>query len=290
MKKTSLTKIVLMWALFLMPTLLVHAQDEEVVATAKPTVFVDKISAGSSSDKLTVLNAVATALTQSGRVIVITSDSERASNFIDQHNSQDDVTAGSDMVAERLAVSMKLGVQYYLAFTVDDIAYSYNSGSASCKITLTGKVIDPKTSSVKGTKQMSFDGSNSDNSQSKAFASAVESITSAKTVLTANPLFQFIEENFPIVCQIVDIDKANKGKAVMVYVNAGTDNGIAKDTKFEVFKQKTVGTRTNEVQAHDLTLCKVSKGGEEIFAEFNGGGTLYVKTRKKVGLLDKIGI
>ena len=150
MKKTSLTKIVLMWALFLMPTLLVHAQDEEVVATAKPTVFVDKISAGSSSDKLTVLNAVATALTQSGRVIVITSDSERASNFIDQHNSQDDVTAGSDMVAERLAVSMKLGVQYYLAFTVDDIAYSYNSGSASCKITLTGKVIDPKTSSVKG--------------------------------------------------------------------------------------------------------------------------------------------
>lgn len=300
MKKTSLTKIVLMWALFLMPTLLVHAQDEEVVATAKPTVFVDKISAGSSSDKLTVLNAVATALTQSGRVIVITSDSERASIFIDQHNSQDDVTAGSDMVAERLAVSMKLGVQYYLAFTVDDIAYSYNSGSASCKITLTGKVIDPKTSSVKGTKQMSFDGSNSDNSQSKAFASAVESITSAKTVLTANPLFQFIEENFPIVCQIVDIDKANKGKAVMVYVNAGTDNGIAKDTKFEVFKQKTVGTRTiqvkigelsvDEVQAHDLTLCKVSKGGEEIFAEFNGGGTLYVKTRKKVGLLDKIGI
>ena len=114
MKKTSLTKIVLMWALFLMPTLLVHAQDEEVVATAKPTVFVDKISAGSSSDKLTVLNAVATALTQSGRVIVITSDSERASSFIDQHNSQDDVTAGSDMVAERLAVSMKLGVQYYL--------------------------------------------------------------------------------------------------------------------------------------------------------------------------------
>lgn len=77
MKKTSLTKIVLMWALFLMPTLLVHAQDEEVVATVKPTVFVDKISAGSSSDKLTVLNAVATALTQSGRVIVITSDSER---------------------------------------------------------------------------------------------------------------------------------------------------------------------------------------------------------------------
>lgn len=86
----------------------------------------------------------------------------------------------------------------------------------------------------------------------------------------------------------------------MVYVNAGTDNGIAKDTKFEVFKQKTVGTRTiqvkigelsvDEVQAHDLTLCKVSKGGEEIFAEFNGGGTLYVKTRKKVGLLDKIGI
>ena len=56
MKKTNLTKIVLMWALFLMPTLLVHAQDEEVVATAKPTVFVDKISAGSSSDKLTVLN------------------------------------------------------------------------------------------------------------------------------------------------------------------------------------------------------------------------------------------
>ena len=43
MKKTSLTKIVLMCALFLMPTLLVHAQDEEVVATAKPTVFVDKI-------------------------------------------------------------------------------------------------------------------------------------------------------------------------------------------------------------------------------------------------------
>lgn len=144
MKKTSLTKIVLMWALFLMPTLLVHAQDEEVVATAKPTVFVDKISAGSSSDKLTVLNAVATALTQSGRVIVITSDSERASNFIDQHNSQDDVTAGSDMVAERLAVSMKLGVQYYLAFTVDDIAYSYNSGSPVARLPSRARSLIPR--------------------------------------------------------------------------------------------------------------------------------------------------
>lgn len=144
MKKTSFTKIVLMWALFLMPTLLVHAQDEEVVATAKPTVFVDKISAGSSSDKLTVLNAVATALTQSGRVIVITSDSERASSFIDQHNSQDDVTAGSDMVAERLAVSMKLGVQYYLAFTVDDIAYSYNSGSPVARLPSRARSLIPR--------------------------------------------------------------------------------------------------------------------------------------------------
>lgn len=302
MKTTFLRKMAMCVAMTVIPTLSVNAQEEEVAASNKPTVFVE--ASGTSSEAKAVRNAVLTALSNCGRLIILDAESEAIASKEDIRRTGENVTSGSDMVAERMGAVVRLGAQYYLNVTVDDVSHTSTKGSSSttanCKITVTVKAIDPSESKVLSTQQMNFTGSNSKNLRDEAFNSALESITSKGSVLGQNPLLQFIDSQFPVVCQILEINEAKKDKAVTVYVNAGSDNGVTKGTKFEVFKDKKVGSRVasvpvgeltaEDVQAGDLTLCKVSKGAEVIFTEFNNGTTLKVKSRAKKDVWGKIGL
>ena len=302
MKTTFLRKAAMIVAMTVIPTLSVNAQEEEVAASNKPTVFVE--ASGTSSEAKAVRNAVLTALSNCGRLIILDAESEAIASKEDIRRTSENVTAGSDMVAERMGAVVRLGAQYYLNVTVDDVSHTSTKGSSSttanCKITVTVKAIDPSESKVLNTQQMNFTGSNSKNLRDEAFNSALESITSKGSVLGQNPLLQFIDSQFPVVCQVLELNEAKKDKAVTVYVNAGSDNGVTKGTKFEVFKDKKVGSRVasvpvgeltaEDVQAGDLTLCKVSKGADVIFTEFNNGTTLKVTSRAKKDVWGKIGL
>ena len=302
MKMSFLRKAAMIVAMLVIPTVSMFAQEEEIAASLKPTVFVE--SSGTASEAKSVRNAVMTALSNCNRLILIDAESEAIASKEDIRRTGENVTAGSDMVAERMGAVVRLGAQYYLRVVVDDVSHTSTKGSstttANCKITVTIKNIDPSESKVLSTQQMSFTGSNSKNLRDEAFNSALESITSKGSVLGQNPLMQFVDTQFPVVCQILEINEAKKDKAVSVYVNAGSDNGVTKGNKFEVFMEKKVGTRTasveigeltaDDVQAVDLTLCKVSKGGDVIFKEFNNGATLKVKTRAKKDVWGRMGL
>lgn len=297
MKISFLKRLSLMFVWCLLPTICANAQEEEIAASGKSTVFVE--SSGGTDEAKAVRNAVMTVLTKFTRLIVLDADSEAIANIEDIRRTSENVTAGSDMVPERLGAVVRLGAQYYIRSMVDDISHTSvkgdKSSTAKCKITLTMKVIDPAESKVLATQQMSFSGTNSNNLKEEAFNSALNSITSKGNVLLGqNPLMQLVENQFPIIGQVLEINESKKGKAVSVYVNAGSGSGVEKGTKFEVFMEKKVGSRTamveigelsaEDVQAEDLTLCKVSKAGDAIFREFNNGTVLKVKSRAKKGL------
>lgn len=92
-------------------------------------------------------------------------------------------------------------------------------------------------------------------------------------------LKDFIEETFKLKGSIVEISEAKKDEAKKLYINIGSDNGILKGQKLDVYIEKEVaGRKVNKligeikveaVEAGDLSLCKVTKGGKEINAAIN---------------------
>lgn len=293
-------KSALMLTMLLFPQFM-NAQEEEVPASSKTTIFFE--SSGTTAAEKAVRNAVMTTLTNFKRLVVLDAESEAIANVEDIRRTAENMTAGSEMVPERMSAVVRLGAQCYLLMGIDNINCTTerndNSSLAKCKIVITMKAIDPSESKVLAMQQMNFSGSDSNNSEEEAFNNALKSIAEKGSVLSSNPLsalnqnplMQFIESEFPIIGQILEINEAKKDKAITVYINAGSDNGVIKNTKFEVFKEKKVGTRTasvkigeltaNDIQGGDLTLCKVSKDGDAIFTEFNNGTTLKVKSRPK---------
>lgn len=293
-------KSALMLTMLLFPQFM-NAQEEEIAASNKTTIFFE--SSGTTAAEKAVRNAVMTTLTNFKRLVVLDAESEAIANVEDIRRTAENMTAGSEMVPERMSAVVRLGAQCYLLMGIDNINCTTerndNSSLAKCKIVITMKAIDPSESKVLAMQQMNFSGSDSNNSEEEAFNNALKSIAEKGSVLSSNPLsalnqnplMQFIESEFPIIGQILEINEAKKDKAITVYINAGSDNGVIKNTKFEVFKEKKVGTRTasvkigeltaNDIQGGDLTLCKVSKDGDAIFTEFNNGTTLKVKSRPK---------
>lgn len=309
-------KSALMLTMLLFPQF-INAQEEEVPASSKTTIFFE--SSGTTAAEKAVRNAVMTTLTNFKRLVVLDAESEAIANVEDIRRTAENMTAGSEMVPERMSAVVRLGAQCYLLMGIDNINCTTerndNSSLAKCKIVITMKAIDPSESKVLAMQQMNFSGSDSNNSEEEAFNNALKSITDKSNLLGSNPLntlgknslstlgqnslnalnqnplMQFIESEFPIIGQILEINEARRDKAITVYINAGSDNGVIKNTKFEVFKEKKVGTRTasvkigeltaNDIQGGDLTLCKVSKDGDAIFKEFNNGTTLKVKSRPK---------
>lgn len=296
-------QIVLFMACLFVANASLKAQNEEIVSKAKTTVFVEKMQNDGDDQHKAVRNAVSNGLTKSGRIVVIDAESEKYARLEDMRRNSDNVTSGQELIADRLGAVVRLGAQYYILVSVDNInTHSEKSGNnwiAKCNIMLTLKLIDPSESKVISTEQMKFLGTDSKDNHDEAFNSALRDITSTGLGgIFSNPLTQFIDRNFPIIGQILEIDQSKKDNAVTVYINAGSANGVSKGTKFEVFKSKTVAGRiaetkiaeveAQEVQGEDLTLCKVIKAGDQIFSEFNGGATLKVKSRPKKSFLGSL--
>ena len=86
----------------------------------------------------------------------------------------------------------------------------------------------------------------------------------------------FVEANFSLAGQIVQVSKANKQntKAEEVYINLGSDHVITKDNRLKAYavidvagelSRKEIGElEVKEVASKSRSMCKVKKGGEEI--------------------------
>ena len=103
----------------------------------------------------------------------------------------------------------------------------------------------------------------------------------------------FVEESFPLVGSVEDIDALSKnGKEVeTLYVGLGSEDGLVKGLKLDVKLEQKIGKRTAqktigeievvEVSGDDIALCKVKKGGVEIKNALDQQQTVLVTSKSK---------
>lgn len=110
---------------------------------------------------------------------------------------------------------------------------------------------------------------------------------------------RFVDDVFKIVGKIEEMSEVKKDEAKAVYINLGEDRGIQKGQKFEVYTERQVVGRTTKkligelqveaVEAGDLSLCKVKKGGKEIFAAINDRSVVTVVSKKDNNVMKDVG-
>lgn len=131
----------------------------------------------------------------------------------------------------------------------------------------------------------------SENFENSATADTEGAAAAAALEIPQKPLERFINNVYKVEGKIEDIDEKDAKKAKTVYVSLGSNDGVAKGKKLEVFKEVTIAGKKsnkligevtiNEVMGESISLCKVNKGGEDILNEFNNGTKLPVRTKEE---------
>lgn len=130
----------------------------------------------------------------------------------------------------------------------------------------------------------------SDKDQKEAISSACQ--------YSAPSMKKFIEAAFEVKGKIVQIDEVDDREAKYVYINLGSENGIKKGQKFDVFMMVNVGGDLVPRDIADLTakevlgkktLCSVNKGGDRVLNVMNSNTELLIKTRAKRTLFGQVG-
>ena len=209
-------------------------------------------------------DAVIAGIQQTNRLTVV--DVEMEPTLKLEEGRRQDERAMGDPVA-RNQVMQRLGANYALTGNItrmEGVRMQMSDGSYyyDGQIAFDLKVVNVIDGSVKVSKPFSYAGLN------------------AKTGQTPNEAYikmsmqRFVNQNFKLENRIISIEKVNKKKAETVYIDCGSDLGITKGQLFDVFIEKNtagksgrqnIGTlKAIDVQGEELTLCRVTKGGEAI--------------------------
>lgn len=289
-------KVLLLLSVVLFGTTMAFAQDEdEVTPKGKPTVFMESFTATSSTRYGTsIRNAIIAAIAKVNRIEMMDAESEAVAANEDLRRTSGNISAGDGDATERLGAVVRLGAQLYLKGNIDALSSATQTNSSGKKqsdatLLVTLKLINPNDGSLISTKQMKFTDTEYEDNQEKAIQGVITSIGNTLTVE------QTVDEFFPIEGQLIDINEAKKDDAKSVYINAGSLHGVSNKLKFEVFTTKTIAGRTarkkigelrvKEIQGDDITLCTVKSGGKDIFAAFQAGEKIIVKSRPDQSLI-----
>lgn len=207
-------------------------------------------------------------------------------------------SAMSDITA-RTAEMRTLGAQYIVTGEVTSMAtvqQRLSSGSVYYKgsVHWTIKVIDAATGTLKATKTFAHEGltGGTGDTQNDAVASTCRY---AKISME-----DFVDDTFPIEGLLLKVESVNKkgDKAETVYIDLGSGRGIAPKQKFTVYlevdiagelSRKEIGSLSaQEVLSANRTLCKVTKGADEVLKAAKSGQKLVVISRKERTFLDKL--
>ena len=94
---------------------------------------------------------------------------------------------------------------------------------------------------------------------------------------------------FPLSASIIERGEIKKKKQKTVYIDLGSKFEAYKGQQFDIFSLKTIAgkearieigrLKIDEVLGEDISLCKVTRGEEEVKEALDGGATLIVITR-----------
>lgn len=238
----------------------------------KKVLLIDYFTSGNVNQAYAKMlrDAVIAGIQNTNRLSVV--DVEMEPTLQLEEGRRQDERAMGDPVARNQVMQM-LGATYALTGNItrmEGVRMQLNDGSYyyDGQIAFDLKVVNVADGSVKVSKSFSYAGLNAKTGQTPN-----EAVINTTDYIKMS-MQRFVNQNFKIENRILSIEKVNKKGAETVYVDCGTDLGIAKGQLFDVFIEKEIAGRKSrqnigtlkaiEVQGEDLTLCRVTKGGDAI--------------------------
>lgn len=276
------------------------AQDEP---KGKLNVYVDYFNRTNNTPFIwaeALRNAVIEGIQKTNRVNIIDVDNQEALSIEKSRREQENAVAGDDM--DRMKVMVEEGANLILNGLVNDISVKKlvgDKGNVSylASISYTLKVIDPSNGTTVYTETFKIPGNlglipnpmvygdTEDEAVHKLFGN-IPGIPSIQ-----GQMKKFVDKAFPIIGTVADLDKTKGSEVQTLYINLGEINGMAKGAKLSVFLKKIVAGKeafrnigeieVEAVEGDELSLCKVKKGGKEIYEAFQAGQELRVKSAAK---------
>ncbi len=267
---------------------------------AKPTVYVQEFENSANVKDgwvETIRGAVIEGFHNSNRMVLVDAITEQARYEEELRRLKDNLATEDLETAEALKTR---GAHVLLngdvtSLTVPGSRLESGTMSYDATVTFTLRVVNALDGSLLGSKTFTLP---------KGFGGI--SITSLKGVYetedaavqalngdVTKAMKDFVEESFPLVGSVEDIDALSKnGKEVeKLYIGLGSEDGLAKGVKLDVKLVQKIGKRTAnktigevevvEVAGDDISLCKVKKGGEEIKNALDQGQTVLVSSKSK---------
>lgn len=266
------------------------AQAQDVT---KPVLTVEDFSGNASTQALNALrNGVIAGIAHSGRVEVVDIHNEAALKAEQARREREEAMGDAGRVADMGSLMSNA----ILRGTLDKLVVTKKESTDSkgnlqityyATITYSLSIVNAKNGTLAASQVFEQTGSGA--TEQEAY----------NDVLTPRekPLTRFINNAYKAEGSVLAIDEEDGKKAKKVYVNLGSNDGVKKGQKLEVFKEvniageisnKLIGEVTiEEVMSASRCLCKVNKGGDVILKEFNGGTKMPVKTKEeKAGFFD----
>lgn len=258
----------------------------------KDVVLVDFFQGASGIDEGLVENLrarVIQGISETGRVQIVDAATQ-SSIDAEQLRRKSEAAMYDENV--RNSVMQTLGAKYIIAGEVTTISATKrvsDEGKVSYvgNLTWTIKVLDPSNGTIKYTKAFTYGGggilitSGIGNTEEEAILKTCDKVKAA--------MDNVVDEAFPIEGLLLKIESVKKNKAESVYIDLGSLRGISVNQRFEVYMEvdiagelsrKEIGElNAKEVLSGNRTLCKVTKGGDEIYDAMNKGQKVVVVSR-----------
>lgn len=277
-------KISLFLGFFLAFTGIISAQE-----VTKPVLTIEQFTASADNmEPAQILrNKVIAAVQQSDRVMVV--DATNAALLAKEVERRKSELAMND--AGRVGDVSSLMSNGIMKGSLDLLSVSESKTqdkktgkvtvSYSAKIDYTLSIVNAENGTVLAQKNFSTSG----------FGSTPQAACESAINIKVTPVKQFIVNTYSVGGKVIAADQVDKKKAKTVYIDLGNNDGMKKGMKLEVFKEVEIaGEKSNkligeiqieEVMSGSRSLCKVSKGGEDILAAVESGTNLPIKTKEQ---------
>ncbi len=239
-----------------------------------------------------IRNQVISGISATKRLVVIDVDSESTLK-IEESRRSSEAAMGDDVA--RTGEMKKLGANFALFGSLDGVVIEKKKTDDgkifyTAKITVSLKAVNLGDGSTHVSETLAMVGGGSllgaGSTPEKAISGAIGAIK--------GKMETFIDLHFPLLGKIVEVKDQKKGKLQSAYIDLGSLHGVSKGQYVVVSAVKTIAGRKSQVElgrmkvdevvAEDLSLCKVTKNGEEMLKAFSDGQELVVKTIKDAGI------
>lgn len=252
----------------------------------KPVLSVERFTGSVNNKTIELLrNNVISGIQRSGRVEVVDISNEDALKAEQARREREEAMGDAGRVEDMTALMSNA----ILKGTVDNLTVTRKQ-----RKNYDGKIVTYYEAVVSYSLSI-INASNGTLVESKTFKSSADGDTeqlaaTACLEVKQKPLERFINNAYKADGKILQTEDDGK-KAKKVYVSLGSNDGVKKGQKLEVYKEidiageisrKLIGEITiEEVMSASRCLCKVNKGGDVILVEFNKDTKMPVTTKEE---------